>query len=188
MSKINLIPEVKQEQLKVQKVNGVVTTVAATVAIVFGVVIVGIVMYNVARLAQLNSIKNNINSAEKNLVPYADLEKTELSLETGVAEIKNILAGKKDWNVFFAEIEKATPNDVQIQGLTVNQGTVTMALKGKDVRSVDRFVKSFSSYKIKTANLFSSVVVDSYSKVENGFVSFNASMSYDEGALWQQTK
>ncbi|MDD5693546.1 MAG: PilN domain-containing protein [Patescibacteria group bacterium] len=185
MFKINLIPEVKIEQQRLHKINTTVTTVATVVAIVLGVVIFGLLAYNVSRQVQISSLNSSINKTKEELVAYADLEKTVLSLEKGLAEIKQILAGGTKWSKFFAELEKATPADTQITSFDIKGDTITLTVTGKDVRSIDRFIKSFSNYKVDDKNLFKDVSVNGYTIKDNGNVSFQVTMTLESGVLWQ---
>ncbi len=183
MFKINLIPEVKQEQLKTQKINATITSVTILVAIIMGVIVFGLLFYNVGRKAQLSMINGDITKINEELEPYKDLEATVMNLETGLKEIKQILVGGPKWTGFFDELEKVTPGDVQITSFDIKGNAITIDATGKEVKSIDRFVKSFSNYKVDDKNLFSDVVVSGYTSKE-GDVTFQAKMNLVGGVLW----
>jgi Tfp pilus assembly protein PilN len=185
MFKINLIPEVKQEQLKIRKMNATVTTVSIIVVIIMGVMAFGLLFYNVARQAQLSSIKSNITKTNQALVPYQDLENTVLGLQVGLTDIKSIFNSNPNWVSFFDQLEQVTPGDIQITNLTVDNGAITISATGQNVASVDRFIKSFSNYKVNGQNLFSDVMVDGYQlDSSTGDVTFSATMTLNQGVLW----
>ena len=148
MFKINLIPEVKIEKQKIHKLNAIMTTLATITAIVLGVMIIALLVYNVTRQVQISSLNSNINKTKEALVAYADLENTVISLEKGLKEIKQILTGGTKWSKFFVELEKATPADVQITSFEISGNTITLTITGSDIRSIDRAIKSFSNYKV----------------------------------------
>lgn len=174
MLNINLVPEVKKEQAKVKKTNVAVTTVAFIVA---GVLIAAILLLGSLygyRSARIAAVSKDITKIEGELKVYKDLEDSVVTLETGLKEIKQILTGGRDWTAFYEEIEKATPSDIQLVSLNVAGNSITVDVRGKDVKSIDRFIKSFSTYKTKDGvNMYANVVVDGYSTSGEG-VSFQA--------------
>jgi Tfp pilus assembly protein PilN len=183
MFKINLVPEVKQEQIKLKKINFTVTTVAIVVAAVVVIVSLILLSYIVARKAQISSINKETDKINGELVAYKDLEQTVITLEGGLTDIKQIITGGPKWSKFFTELEKVTPGDVQLTSLKVDGNSITMDVVAKDVKSIDRFIKSFSNYKIDDKNLFSDVLVSGYEKKESS-VTFQAEMSLVGGVLW----
>ena len=202
MFKINLVPEVKQQQQKAYRYNTMATTAAIIVAIVVGVIVLVLLSYNLAKSRQLSNTNKDIASVKQSLEPYKELEQTVISLESGLTDIKQIINGGTKWSLFFTELEKATPADTQINSLDVKGSEITMDLTGKDVNSIDRFIKSFSSFKVKPdtetsfgsadiatdgnlgKNLFQNVNVSGYSAKGDGKVIFQAKMSLVEGLLW----
>jgi len=201
MFKINLVPEVKQQQQKAYRYNTMATTTAIIVGIVVSVIILGLISYNVAKARQLSNTNKEIASVEQSLEPYKDLEQTVLLLEGGLTDIKEIINGGSKWSLFFTELEKVTPSDTQITGFDIKGNEITMDVTGQDVNSIDRFIKSFSSFKMKTnskstsdsedtstesamgENLFQNVNVTGYSAKGDGKVIFQAKMSLVEGLL-----
>jgi len=173
MLNINLVPEVKKEQAKVKRVNLTVTTVAVFVGIILATVIVLLGSLLGYRAAKISSVDNKTKKIEGELVAYKPLEDSVITLETGLAEIKKIVSGGRNWTTFFEEIEKVTPADTQFNSFQVTGNTVSASVTGTSVGSIDRFIKSFSTYKGKDEqNLFSGVVVDGYTTKDGGQVSF----------------
>jgi Tfp pilus assembly protein PilN len=182
--KINLVPEVKQEQNRVRKLNMITTSVATFVGIGFAVIIVVLLSYNVARKAQISRIDADTTKINSELEAYKDLEQTVTSLETGLAQVKQVLNGGPKWSSFFSEIEKVTPGDTQITSFDIKSQAISMEVKGKEVKSIDRFIRSFASFKVNDRNLFSDVAVSGYTKETNGNVTFSAKMNLVGGVLW----
>lgn len=175
MSPINLVPEVKQEQVKIKKLN----LSLDAVALVTGIILVSAVLLLSSMLGyrstKLSSTNKKIEKIQEELLAYKELEESVVTLETGLAEIKGIIDGGKDWTAFFEDIEKATPSDIQFLNFSISGNSITAGLRGGEIKSIDRFIKSFSNYKDEDGNnLYGNVTVDGYSKEETGQVSFQA--------------
>lgn len=185
MSKINLIPEVRRQKLKLQQVNKTVTSLAVLLGIILAAVIIGLSVYAGIIKAQTNSLDGKIEKVQDSLDTMKDLEATVLNLETGLTDIKAIIAGAKDWGNLFSLLERYTPGDIQITNFTVNGSSVTMSLKGKSVEAIDRFIASFSAAKDDNdQNCFSNVVVNGYTKKGATEVVFSAALDLNEDAVW----
>lgn len=186
MMKINLVPEVKQEQIRLKKINAISVTFAIIVGAVIVAIILSITSFNVFKLTQINSVENKTEKINNELKAYKDLEESVITLEKNLNDIKGIISGGPRWSKFFDELEKATPADIQIKTFEiVNNDQAKMHLEGQDVKSIDRFIKSFGSYKVSDSNLFTNVDVKSYTIGEKG-VSFDATLSINKGLLWNQ--
>jgi len=181
--KINLIPEVKQEQLRTQKLNATATTAATVAFFVVGSVIICLSLYNIVKTAQIGSLKKDINKTNQELVAYKDLEQTVISLETGLNQAKQILSGSPKWSRFLNELEKATPTDVQITNISIKGTDITLNMNGKNISSIDRFLKSFTNYKVDDKNLFSNISVSGYT-VDKNVVTFQSKLTMNGGILW----
>lgn len=184
MQKINLIPEVKQQQLKAKKNNLAATIFAVVTAVILGAAIIVLLSYIVARKAQIATANTQMNTLNQQLLAYADLEKTVLSLETGLGDIKAIVDSDSKWLDMFAEIEKATPGDARFKSMKISADfTVTAEMEGKDIYSIDRFMKSFSAAQTaKKVNAFTGVDVGSYQSTDNA-VSFSTKFMINKDAF-----
>jgi len=173
MLNINLVPEVKKEQARVKKVNLSVTTFAFVVG---GVLLTAVLILGSLlgfRSTRISSVDKSIKKIEDELVAYKELEDSVLTLENGLADIKQIVTGGRDWTIFYGDIEKAMPADTQFSSFKVSGNTVTADVNGKDVKSIDRFIKSFSDFKNSGGNnVYANVVVNGYTTKDNGEVSF----------------
>lgn len=181
MLNINLVPEVKKEQAKLKQLNLTVSTIAFVVG---GVVVAAILILGsllAYRTAATSSLKTKIAAKEGELKAYKDLEDSVITLENGLADIKQITSGGRNWTDFFEEVEKATPGDIQFSSFKVSGNIITADIKGKDVKSIDRFLKSFTNYKDAGGNnMFSGVAVDGYTAKDGGGVTFQAKLTVAE--------
>lgn len=185
MSKINLIPEVKQKKQRIQKLNTTVSSVSTLTGVVLAGVIFVILGYNGVLSAQIKSTNDKIKKTEDSIKTMKDLEEQVVNLEQGIKDIKLITEKNKSWTKFFSEVEKATPDDIQFLSFSISGNQVSASLKGKEVNSIDRFISSFSNYKnSEDKNLFSDVAVNSYTKKDGGQYLFQAKFNVNENVAW----
>jgi Tfp pilus assembly protein PilN len=182
--KINLVPEVKQEQIKIAKINMIVTSIATIVGILLAAVVLILITYNLGIKAQISRIDSDTRKINQELEAYKDLEQTVISLETGLREIKSVLSGGAKWTNLMGELEKATPADIVVNSFAISGQDINMELTGREVKSIDRFLKSFSSYSVKDQKVFTDVAVNGYNKKDDGTVSFSSKMKLTGGLLW----
>ncbi|MDD3481162.1 MAG: hypothetical protein PHW75_02990 [Patescibacteria group bacterium] len=148
MFKINLVPEVQQQKQKTTKRNTLSTIIGVSIlaVCVAGLLIIGAI--KLTKTAQLKSVNDDITTVEAESAQYAELEKTVLSLEEGLAGIKQILSGDNAWTKLLPHLEAATPGDIQYQSIALEGNTVTGDLKGKDINSLARMVESYKEYQV----------------------------------------
>jgi Tfp pilus assembly protein PilO len=182
--KINLIPEVKREQLKIKNINLWTTNIAVLLGIVFAAVIVIMGAYIGGVAAKIGSTEKQTNDLREELKAYESLENTVISIQEGVREVKYILNNEDKWKNVFEIFEQATPNDIRFRSLNISSELVATAqLEGNDVNSIDRFIKSFESYKRDDKFSFSNVDVSGYTTNEKGLVTFSATFSINQDVL-----
>lgn len=175
MININLVPEVKKEQAKVKKINLSMTSLAFVIGASLLAVILLLGSILGYRNTKISSVNKNIEKVESELVVYKELEESVITLENGLRDIKEIVDGGRDWTAFYNDIEKATPTDIRFVSFKVTGNSVSADVEGNDIKSIDRFLKSFSNYKDSDgANLYKSVLVDGYSAKDDGSVFFQA--------------
>ena len=175
MVNINLVPEVKKEQAKIKKTNLSVTTLAFLVggSLLAAVLILGSLL--AYRSARISTVDKNIAKIEDELKVYKELEESVMTLEIGLAEIKGIVGGGRDWTALYGDLEKATPADIRFISFKINGNSILADLEGSDVKSIDRFIKSFSGYKNENdINMYENIIVDGYTAGDGGKVTFHA--------------
>jgi len=184
MLKINLVPEAKQQQKKIQKMNLTVTSAFIITASLILLILITIMVIRISNLSQNKKLKTSINGTEEELVLYKDLEETVVSLKKGLDGVKEITSKSSKWSKFFSELEKATPQDVSFKNLNIKDTEITATLTGKNIDSLARFIESFQSYTVKEKNLFVNLDVTGYTKEENNKVNFDAKFSFVKEVLW----
>jgi hypothetical protein len=182
--KINLIPEVKKEQLKIRNTNIWVTNIAIGIGVVLAGIMVVLAIYMGGVVAKIKSVESDTVTLEDKLKAYQALEQTVLSIEQGVKEVKQILSNEDKWQTVFSVFEEATPDDIRFKSLNISADLgVTAELEGKNINSIDRFIKSFMNYKRNEKSVFTAVEVGGYTTNEKGLVNFSATFKINQDAL-----
>jgi hypothetical protein len=99
---------------------------------------------------QISSVKNKIDDVNKESEQYKELEETVVSLEKGLAGVKEIYDGKNQWTKLLTHLEKATPNDVKYTALKITGNQAEATVEGNDINSLARFVESYQGYQVIT--------------------------------------
>lgn len=206
MSKINLVPESKQQVKKIQKINLVTTISVITIISLLLIAVLILQGIKIAKNSSKNTLAKSIEKTNKELGKYEDLEKTVLSLQSGLDGSKKIICSNIKWTLFFAELEKATPKDISFKDMDIKEGLIRASVEGKNIDSLSRFIDAFESYKIKTktgdskcgdtivnsdsqsqeseANLFKNIDVSGYTKDNSGQINFSVTMELVREVLW----
>lgn len=150
MFKINLVPEVQQQKQAVAKRNTFATIFAIIVLAATIIVLLIMGSVKIAQNISLNNTKDTIAVVEEESAQYKELEESVLSLEAGLAGVKQILSDQNSWTRLFPHLEKATPSDIQYTSLDIQGDTVTAQLRGKSIDSLARFINSYKSYQVIT--------------------------------------
>lgn len=148
MFKINLVPEVQEQKNKVKKMNATSVTVATVIMVITVGALVLISLAQAALSVQISSTNKKIAEVNKESEKYKELEETVISLEKGLAGVKEIYDGKNQWTKLLEHLEKATPNDVQYKTLKIAEGKIEATLEGTNVNSIARFVESYKAYQV----------------------------------------
>jgi len=155
MIEINLVPNVKQELIKAERVRSKVIAGAVFV----GVASVGVVIllaFYVFGVQTARSIlaDNNITDKSKTLAAVPDLSKT-LTIQNQLTKISSLNANKMiDSRVFdmLVAIIPPAPNDIQISDITIDSTTNTITINGQAANSyaaVEVFKKTIDGAKVK---------------------------------------
>jgi len=139
MIEINLVPDVKQELIKAQRVRSTVITASIMVGIVSiaSVVILAVYILGVQTVRGV-LLDGNIKSSNEKLLTInskdpEDLSKT-LTIQNQLTKITTLNDSKKNDSRIFdmlAAIIPPKPNDIQISDLTIDSTTSTITINGQ---------------------------------------------------------
>lgn len=166
MIEINLIPDVKQELIKAQRVRS--TVITSTILI--GMITIGIVVALALYVFTVQTVRGglldgNIKSSNKKLLSVEDLSKT-LTIQNQLTKISALNAGKKiDSRIFdlLVAIIPPAPNSIQISDLTIDSSTETITINGQASNSyaaVEVFKKTIEGAKVKFNKFDDEATVD----------------------------
>jgi Tfp pilus assembly protein PilN len=154
MIEINLVPDVKQELIKAQRVRSTVISIS----ILIGVISVAIVAVLAVYILGVQTVRGvlldkAIATSNEKLVGVKDLSKT-LTIQNQLTKITNLNDSKKiDSRVFdmLAAIIPPAPNDIQVSDLTIDSTTSTVTINGQASNSyaaVEVFKKTLEGAKV----------------------------------------
>jgi Tfp pilus assembly protein PilN len=154
MIEINLVPDVKQELIRAQRVRSTVISVAILTGLVAGAVIVLLVLY----VGGVQTLRGTIADAaisdnSKKLAAVEDLSKT-LTIQNQLTKISSlhdsVKVDSRVFDVLLAIIPPA-PNTVFISNLLVDASTDTITMEGQAPNSyaaVEVFRKTIEGAKV----------------------------------------
>lgn len=148
MFKINLVPEVQEKKLQIKKINTSATVFAIAALSICGAALLIIGGIDIAKKTEIGSTEKKIAEVRAESEKYKELEETVISLETGLAGIKQISDGTNDWTKLLPHLETATPTDVKYVSLKILSGSVEGTLEGKSVDSLAKMVESYKKYQV----------------------------------------
>ncbi len=190
MSKINLMPDVKQEKIKTKRRNFFVTIAAMAILAITILALLVLQGYKWALDYNLSRTKQDIASTNDELKNYADIERIVDDINQGLAAINQVQAQEPKWSLFLPQLEKVTPNDIQYTQFSQNGNTFKASAVGKNVVSIARAIKALDDYNYQQSGnnqnqkLFNNVVVTGYDQGTNGNVKFDISFDLKQGVLW----
>lgn len=148
MFKINLVPEVQEKKLLLKKINTYATIfgIALLSVFVFSLLIIGGI--DLAKKTGITSTQKKIDGVKAESEKYKELEATVISLEKGLAGVKQIVDSSSRWTKLLPHLEKATPTDVKYTYLKLADGAIEGTLEAASVESLAKMIESYKQYKV----------------------------------------
>ena len=153
MIEINLVPDVKQELIKAQRIRFTVITSAIFVGVASVGVVVALALYifGVQALRGV-SLDNDIKKKGDDFAKVPDLSKT-LTIQNQLAKISNLNNNKNiDSRIFdFLVGVLPQPNNVQISDLSIDSSTKTITINGQSAEgyaAAEVFKKTIEGVKV----------------------------------------
>ena len=155
MIEINLVPDIKQELIKAQRIR---STVIAT-SVIIGGISIGIVTLLAIYVFAIQTVRSNladgaIKQGSEKLSSVEDLSKT-LTIQNQLTKISDLNANKKiDSRIFdlLNAIIPPSPNNVKVSNLSMDSSTNVITIEGQASNSyaaVEVFKKTIEGAKIK---------------------------------------
>jgi hypothetical protein len=154
MIEINLVPDVKQELIKAQRIRATVISISVIVTIASGVILVLLASYVFGVQTVRSALADSeISSKNKELQSSQDLSKI-LTIQNQLSNISALDSAKNiDSRIFvvLAAILPPAPNSIQISDLAVDnvEGTITIQGQTSGFTALEVFKKTISGTSIE---------------------------------------
>lgn len=155
MIEINLVPDVKQELIKAQRIRATVISFSIAIGIIAigAVTLLAVYTYGVQTLRS-DAADKAITTGADELAKVEDLSKT-LTIQNQLTKIGAIHADSKInsrlFDILVAIIPPA-PNDIKVSSLTLNSSAGTIVIEGQAANSyaaLEVFKKTIAGAKVK---------------------------------------
>lgn len=155
MIEINLVPDVKQELIKAQRVRSTVISfsIATGIIVIGAVILLAVYTFGVQTLRS-GAADTAINEGADKLSKVEDLSKT-LTIQNQLTKISTIHGDTKITSRLFdilVAIIPPVPNDIKISSLTLDTNAGTLVIEGQAANSyaaVEVFKKTIEGAKVK---------------------------------------
>ncbi|MEI7539696.1 MAG: hypothetical protein WCJ36_02930 [Candidatus Saccharibacteria bacterium] len=207
MIEINLVPDVKQELIKAQRIRSAVITVSIAVCVVSIAAVILLVLYIYTVQAVRSGIADNsIKQGNSQLGNVKDLSKT-LTIQNQLTKISALNSSKKiDSRIFdlLSAVIPPSPNDVKFSNLAIDSTAKTISIDGQAANSyaaLEIFKKTIGGTSVKyddgngnsiTTPIASNISIKdvSYGQDSSGVkvLRFTISFTYDEAVFAPSSK
>jgi Tfp pilus assembly protein PilN len=138
MIEINLVPDVKQELIKAQRVRATVISFSIAIGFIAAVIVTLLAVYVFAvQTVRGVVLDDDIKKGGENLASIEDLSKT-LTIQNQLTKLSTMHENKKiDSRIFdvLLAIIPPAPNDVQISNLNIDSEAGTISVEGQAANS-----------------------------------------------------
>ena len=186
MIQFNLLPDVKLEYIRSQRLKR--STVGIAVVAAAGALFILIMLFLVVDVFQkqhLNGLNSDIKTDSSKLQSVTDLNKI-LTIQNQLNSLPALHAQKPVTSRLFTYISQIVPNNVSIAQLNIDfdQHTLTFTGSADGISTVNKFTDTlkFTTYKTSNGtnspNAFSDVVLSSFARTDKG-ASYSISTNFD---------
>jgi len=169
MITLNLLPDIKKEYLKANRIKGMFLAVTFIVSISMVAVVSLSALYVLGvQTLQINNSQDSIDQSIKTLTGTEDLAKI-VTIQNQLETLPTLQEGTTAAGRLFNYLEILTPNDISLTSVSIDYAENEVEIKGSgvDFKSVNTFVDTLKNASFKYANsngstlAFSSVVLGS---------------------------
>lgn len=189
MIQLNLIPDLKAEYLKAQRVKRLVMSVSFIISAVFVTLVVVLFLHvNVNQRRHSDNLKGDIERLSSEYASIDDLDKI-ITVQLQLEELPKLHSSKPLLSRLPKYLSIITPKEVALSQLDISfeENIITVSGRGDDIRSVNVYADTIKNaiYKIgansdEETPAFSNVTLSSITKNEEG-ASFELEFNFDAG-------
>jgi Tfp pilus assembly protein PilN len=185
MIELNLLPEVKQEYIKAQRIKRLVFSVCVIISIASVTLFVLLFLVESWQKHTLSNVSSDVTSKTNELKGKPHLNEV-LTVQNQLSSLNTLHRSEPITTRLFDYLNQVTPSNLTISSLTVDFTANTLTLSGSatDTSTINQFIDTlnFTKYyigsdKTTLTNAFSSVVLSSDSQSNQNNTSLPASYS-----------
>lgn len=136
MIQFNLLPDVKVEYMRTERVKRTVMFAAAGVSLVAFLTFFGLlILVKVVQPNHIKSLTNDIKQSSSNLKDTKDLDKI-LTIQSQLNALPGVHTTKPDTTRLFTYITQFTPSDIKISAISIDHGAKTINISGTAASAV----------------------------------------------------
>jgi hypothetical protein len=196
MIQFNLLPQVKMDYIKAQRMRSLIISVSSLVTAVSIAILVLLLIVDFAQKQHLNSLNDSVASETQTLQQKPDITKI-LTVQNQLESLTALHSAKPAASRLFSNyLDEITPANIDINDLTIDFNAHTININGttNTLTSVDQFVDTlkFTTYTVSGSSTktdaFSDVVLNSFG-VNSGSsdatqaATYSINLSYDPTIL-----
>lgn len=130
MIQFNLLPDVKVEYMRTERVKRTVMFAASGVSLIAFLTFFGLlILVKVVQPNHIESLSEDIKQSSNNLKDTKDLNKI-LTIQSQLGSLPGVHETKPDTTRLFNYIAQFTPSDIKLSSITVDHVAKTMTLSG----------------------------------------------------------
>jgi Tfp pilus assembly protein PilN len=155
MIEINLIPDVKQELIKAQRIRSTVIVASILIGVISVAIVALLAIYIFAvQMVRAGIADSAINKGSGELSAVQDLSNT-LTIQNQLTKISGLNSNKKMYSRIFDllnAIIPPSPNDIKISNLKIDSSSELITIEGQALNSyaaVEVFKKTIEGAKVK---------------------------------------
>jgi len=195
MVQFNLLPDIKLQYLRIQKIKHLVVVgsvlVSACALVIFGLLVAYV---DFAQAIQLNNLNTNIASSSKQLSNNPDLSSI-LTIQNQIQTLPSLESQNPVASRVYQDLLQVTPNNAQISSFTItftpatstNTAADSIDIEGSadSAATVNEFTDTlkFTNYEVSSqaspVPAFSNVVLSSFGTNQTGGVDFTIDCNFD---------
>lgn len=185
MIQFNLLPDVKMEYIRSQRLKQTVVSVSVVVAgAALTIMIILFLVVNVFQKAHLSDLNKDIDANTNKIQNIPDLNKI-LTVQNQLNSLTALHDKKPVTSRLFTYIKQVLPVKLGVSSLTVDFTQHTMQFQGdsNNIATVNQFVDTlkYSTYKNSTGadtKAFSNVVLNSFARTDKG-ATYSVNLNFD---------
>ena len=187
MIQFNLLPDVKLEYIRTQRLKQTVVSISVLAAgVALTILILLFLVVDVFQKQHLKAVNNDIKTNTAKLKSIPDLNKI-LTIQNQLNSLPSLHAKKPVTSRLFGYISQIVPDKVNISQLQIDfdANTITFTGSADSIATVNKFVDTlkFTNYTVgdstDTTNAFSQVVLTSFSRLDKGGASYAITADFD---------